>query len=83
MVIPALKQGSWWMEGSSFREVLTVEALARLLLFILSSYYYSLLFIFPRRVEVGSGPQKLPNPPVPKCRPQCVTQTLQYINYSA
>lgn len=51
----------------------------RLLVLILSS----LLFLFPRRPKVGSGPQKLPHPPVPKCRPQCVTQTPQDVNYSA
>lgn len=67
------------MEGNSFREVPTGEALATLLVFVLSS----LLFLFPRRPKVGSGPQKLPHPPMPKCRPQCVTQTPQDINYSA
>lgn len=67
------------MEGNSFREAAAREALVRLLVFMLSS----LLFPLPRRPKVGSGPQKLPHPPVPQCRLQHVTHNPRDVNYSA
>lgn len=67
------------MEGNSFREAATREALVRLLVFILSS----LLFPLPRRPKAGRGPRKFPHPPVPQCRLQRVTQNQQDVNYSA
>lgn len=56
-----------------------MEVLVRPLVIILSSS----LFLFPKRAEVGSGPQELLHPPAPKCRLQYATQTPQDVNYSA